>query len=283
MRKTWVVAGVAVALAAGGAVAAAGRSGARSASSAPASGRADSDWCREDGWSIGRGARHCEVREFSLPAGTRLEVDGSPNGGVDVEGETRADVRVQARIDARAATEAEARALAAQVTLTQSGVLRASGPEARGRRQWSVSWRLRVPTRSDLVLRAENGGLQVAGVDGNVEARTTNGGVHLADVGGRVAAHTVNGGLHVSLSDGWRGASLEARTTNGGVHLELPRQIDARVEASTVNGPIHSDLPVTGGRRGPVTIGGSISADLGRGGAPLRVSTTNGGLHVERR
>jgi DUF4097 and DUF4098 domain-containing protein YvlB len=162
-------------------------------------------------------------------------------------------------------------------------VLRASGPEAGGRRHWSVSWRLRVPTRSDLTLRAENGGLEVEGVDGSVEARTTNGGVHLADLGGRVAAHTVNGGLHVSLSDGWRGAGLEARTTNGGVHLELPRQIDAHVEASTVNGPIHSDLPVTGGRRGPVTIGGSISADLGRGGPSLRVSTTNGGLHVERR
>jgi hypothetical protein len=277
MRQAWVVVGLAATLGTGG-------TGCQPASAGSwATVTADADWCGEDGRGFGRGVRHCEVREFKLPAGARLHVDGAPNGGVDVRGERRDDVRVQARVDARAASADDARALAAQVTLSQSGVLRATGPRSGSGRQWSVSWRLWVPESSDLTLRAENGGLNVAGVSGSVDARTTNGGVHLEDVGGRVSAHTVNGGLHVRLSDGWRGQGLEARTTNGGVHLDLPRRIDARLEASTVNGPIDTDLPVRGGHASPVRIGGTVSADLGRGGPVLNVSTTNGPLHVERR
>ncbi len=280
VNKAWVVAGVAaVAWVVGVAQKATG-------TGAPVVAQvASSDWCQEGRGGWGRGARHCEVREFTLPAEAALQVDGSPNGGVEVEGASRGDVRVQARVEARAASEAEARALAGQVTLASAGgVLRANGPVNRGARDWSVSWRVWAPERTDLSLRAENGGLHVTRMAGDVDARTTNGGVHLDDVTGRVVARTVNGGLHLSLADGWHGEGIDAETTNGGVHLELPGDVDARLEASTVNGPISSDVALQrAARRGPGPVGGSVSAELGRGGPLLRLVTVNGPVRVSRR
>lgn len=248
-----------------------------------ASARATANWCDEGGTFWSRGARVCEVREFTLAAG-HVEVDASPNGGIQVEGGARGDVRVQARVEAQAENDAAARALLAQVKVPTSGALRATGPDTRGERNWSVSYRLWVPARTDLTLRAMNGGLHVSTVAGAIDARTMNGGVHLSGVGGRVVARTTNGGLHVELGDAWRGDGLDAQTTNGGVHVTLPAALDAHLEASTVNGRIHADLPVRGGREaGRHTLGGSISADLGRGGPTLRLVTTNGGVHVDRR
>lgn len=259
---------------------------ARTAPAAAATGHA-SDWCREGGLDTGRDARFCEVRELTLGTRGRIEVEAAPNGSVQVEGGPRGDVRVQARVEARAGSEAEARALAAQVQVSTAGKLHATGPEGARDRHWAVSYRLWVPEHSALTLRALNGGLHVQGVTGEIDARTVNGGVHLSGVGGRVLARTTNGGLHVELADTWQGPGLDAETTNGGVHVTLPAGLDAHLEVSTVTGGIHSDLsdlPVSGGQKaGRHTIGGSISADLGRGGPTLRLVTTNGGVHVGRR
>jgi len=250
----------------------------------PAIGAADSDrdWCdtQGDGWS-GQG-RHCEVREVPVSAEHLFQIDARPNGGVQVQGSERGEPRLLARVEATADTDAEARALADAVRIETAGTIHAEGPERSGRdRRWSVSYRLMVPRRSDLRLEADNGGLSVEGVVGNVELKTLNGGLHLEAVGGRVRGETVNGGIHVDLTGAeWEGEGLDLRTTNGGVHLNIPSGYNARLEARTVNGGVHTDLPVAGtGRNGRAR---SIETDLGRGGRLLRVETTNGGLHVGR-
>jgi hypothetical protein len=86
--------------------------------------------------------------------------------------------------------------------------------------------------------------------------------------------------VHLALSgDGWNGEGLDLRTTNGGLHIEVPAGYNARLQASTVNGGVHGDV----GRRTRGTHGHTIETDLGRGGALLKVATTNGGLHLNRR
>jgi hypothetical protein len=239
----------------------------------------DDEWCRGGGRDRSR-ARHCEVREGPLPAGGRIHVDARPNGGIEARGGDRTEARLRVRIVATAATAEEARALAAQVQVLTDGLVRAVGPDPRDDRQWSASFRLDVPADADLDLESGNGGLSLTGVSGRARLATVNGGIHLDRVGGKVHGTTTNGGLHVTLSGSeWEGDGLDVTTTNGGVHLEIPAGYNARLEASTVNGGIHSDLPGAGerGRRG-----NRIEADLGRGGATLRLATTNGGLHVER-
>jgi len=222
------------------------------------------------------------VRDVAVTSRGTVEVNAKPNGGVQVSGWDKGEIRMQVKVEATAETAAEAKALAAQVRIETDGAIRAVGPESRGReRSWYASFRLNVPRQTDLKLSADNGGIHLEGVSGSSDFETLNGGIHLKDVGGNVHGRTVNGGLHVSLSGSdWEGEGLDLRTTNGGVHLELPDGYNARLETSTVNGSVHADLPVNGRRQGRV--GGQIETDLGHGGRLLRLTTTNGGVHIGR-
>jgi hypothetical protein len=239
----------------------------------------DEGWCRED--RGGEHARYCEVREATLPAGGLLAVDARPNGGIQVVGADRSDVRLRVKIQATADSEAEARDIAGEVRVETAGTVKAVGPGRSRGHGWYASFRLEVPRSVPLRLQADNGGLSLEGVAGDVELHTVNGGIHVEGGGGNVHGETVNGGLHLQLAGSeWRGEGVDLRTTNGGVHLVIPEGYNARLETSTVNGGVHSDLPITTHGR---WTGGGIETDLGHGGRLIRVETTNGGLHLSRR
>jgi hypothetical protein len=228
--------------------------------------------------------RHCEVREERLPAGP-LTVDAGRNGGIRVEGWDGNDILVRAVVQASAREEAEAKRLAGEVEIQAGGGrVSARGPDRGDNRRewWSVSYRVSVPRRSDLDLRANNGGITIANVAGTIRFDTTNGGVRLADVGGAVNGRTRNGGLRVFLGGHqWDGEGLDVETSNGGVTLAIPDQYNAQLETQTVNGGFRFDYPLT--LSGELSPRRGISTTLGSGGAPVRVRTTNGGLRIERR
>jgi hypothetical protein len=239
----------------------------------------EDEWCRESG----RGDRgwFCEVREFTLSAEDAIRVDASPNGGIAVWGSDRDDVLVRARVSARARTDDDAMEIVEAVDVDVSGTsVEADGPRTGRRESWSVSYRIYAPSRSDLSLESTNGGITIEDVTGDLDFRTTNGGIHLTGVGGDVRGRTTNGGVHVVL-DGtsWSGAGLDVTTQNGGVHLTVPEGYSAHLETGTVNGGLDFDFPVTvQGRLNRR----SISMELGSGGNPIRVRTTNGGVTVRR-
>ena len=242
----------------------------------------DSDWCADENW--GRDRRgFCDVREYTVPAaGSTMTVDASPNGGIEVEGASRGDILVRARVVATATTEEEARAIAARVQVVATADrVDADGPRDLGRREgWHVSYRLAVPVHTPLSLRSTNGGITVDGLNSRVELRTTNGGVKLSRMGGDVEGRTTNGGIDVELDgSSWQGTGLDVETTNGGVRLSIPSQYNAHLETGTANGSVNIDFPVT--VQG--TFGRSFSTDLGSGGAPLRVRTSNGGVRITRK
>jgi hypothetical protein len=236
----------------------------------------DHEWCdrgdRDRGWA-------CEVHEFTLSAGGSLDVDARPNGGIKVEGWDRGEVHLLAKVSAQADSDAEARDILSDVQLDVSGSsIDADGPRTGRGESWSVSYRISVPRRMDLSLESTNGGISIAEVSGDLEFQTTNGGVHLVDVAGNVHGRTTNGGLSVELSGSeWQGSGLDVTTTNGGVTLLVPDGYNAHLETGTVNGGLRFDFPVTVQGR----INRNISTDIGSGGAPIRVRTTNGGVVVK--
>src|SRR5688572_22700603 len=117
-----------------------------------------------------RQQRFCEIREFPQAATPRISVDGRTNGGVSIKGWDRSDTLVRAKVETWAPAEAEARALAGQVNLqTGGGNIRADAPEFGRDRGWAVSYEVFVPHRSDLSLKAHNGGISIADVRGNVD------------------------------------------------------------------------------------------------------------------
>jgi len=189
-------------------------------------------------------------------------------------------VLIRACVQAWGQTLDAAKANVASVKVSTGGAIRAEGPEESN---YSVSFQILVPRSSDVRLKAHNGGISISSVDGNLEFETTNGGVSLNNISGDVKGRTVNGGVNVSLSgNGWRGNGLDVQTSNGGVHLTLPDNYAANFEASTVNGGFSSDIAALStekDERGR-SRGTKIATALNGGGAPIRVVTTNGGVHI---
>ena len=227
---------------------------------------------------------HCEIKEQTLPAGGIITVDGKQNGGISIKGWERNEVLVRSRIQTQAPTQAEADQLAREVRVETAGLsIHAEGPQTRDDYQWYVSYEIFVPRRSDLSLQAHNGGISISDVSGRIDFKTLNGGVTLRRVGGAVRGSTTNGGVHVELAGvRWDGEELNVKTTNGGVNIAMPNNYSAHLETSTVNGNVSSDFPMNV----PLTERGrmpkDISVDFGSGGAPIRVTTTNGGVRVAR-
>jgi DUF4097 and DUF4098 domain-containing protein YvlB len=241
----------------------------------------DEDPCRDAGWDD-EYYRACEVREESLPAGP-LTVDAGRNGGIRVEGWDRNEIHVRAIVTAQARSEADAKQLASEVQVQAgSGRVSSTGPSTRDRQWWSVSFRINVPRKNDLDLNANNGGVSITNVAGNIRFQTTNGGVRLTDLGGDVRGQTRNGGLHVMLGGSrWDGAGLDAETSNGGVNLSIPDGYNADLTTRTVNGGFRTDFPMT--VQGELSPRHGISTTLGSGGPPVRVRTTNGGVRINKR
>jgi putative adhesin len=248
----------------------------------------DEEWllnCRESRWGDWSSrARHCEIRELGLKAtGKPLTVDPSVNGGVEIEAWDTDSIAVTARIQVNARAADEADAIARDIHIDASGAtVRATGPGSLGRHQnWSVTFLVLVPRRTDLSLSTENGPLSVKNVSGHMELSTLNGPLSLSGVAGDVHARAENGPLSVRLMGSrWDGVGLDAATMNGPADLRIPDDYNANVEFGTVNGPMEVGFPMT------VTLSGRvrnrISTTLGSGGPPVRVVTTNGPMTVRR-
>jgi hypothetical protein len=252
------------------------------ANSAGAQVGSNTDPCSNNGRGDRDYERHCEVRESTMGAGP-LNVDAGQNGGIVIEGGDGSEIRVRAVVQASASSAARAKAIADQVQVqVGGGRVYATGPDLERRESWSVSYRINVPRKNDLDLHASNGGISIAGVNGNMRFDTVNGGVRLDDVGGRVNGETRNGGLSVTLSgDRWDGEGLDVETSNGGVTLRLPDNYNAELETRTVNGGLSIDFPVT--VQGELTARRGLTTTLGNGGPLVRVRTTNGGVKIRRR
>lgn len=243
------------------------------------------DACRESSRSSRDRFQYCEVRgfEFPLPA-SGLRVEGGVNGSVQVLGSDRSTVLIEAQVQTSAKTAAEAQQIAENVVLqfpVSGGVLSSSGPEQRNGRGWAVSYRIFVPRKADVEVKAHNGGITLRDVDGRLRFEAVNGGVDLHAVAGDVEGRSTNGGLTIDLDgNSWSGKGLDARTTNGGVEVKAPAHYNAEFTASTVNGNIRFDLPSSPTK---ASLKGSLTTTLGSGGPPIRVATTNGSVRIVER
>jgi hypothetical protein len=249
------------------------------AGSVPSAQQGGDDWCREDRGN--RNRQFCEVRQFTVAAtaGT-LSVEGT-NGGIAIEGQSRGDVYVLAKVTANSDTPGRAQEIARAVSITATlERIEADGPRNLNREGWSVSYRLAVPRALNLSLRTTNGGISIQDVDSKVEFFTTNGGVKLARVDGDFRGRTTNGGVDVELEGAsWIGQGLDVETTNGGVRLMVPEHYSAQLEAYTNNGGVSINVPGTVRGRSDR----DVHVQLGSGGAPIKLRTSNGGVRVSRR
>jgi DUF4097 and DUF4098 domain-containing protein YvlB len=222
-----------------------------------------------------RGSKFCEIRETTVAAIPTLNVDGRQNGGISIKGANRADILVRAMVQAHADTDSEAKTTGAQVIVhTSAGTVQADGP---AQRNWSVSYEIFVPEKTNLSLKANNGGVAIDGIESSIEFHSVNGGISLKNVGGNVHGDTVNGGVSVQLfAARWNGQGLDVSTKNGGVSMKVPEQFSAVLDVATVNGGMSVKLPNAQVKRADH----NVSVTLGSGGPLIRIRTQNGGVSV---
>lgn len=247
--------------------------------------------CEEGRWGNSEQKRYCETRDFTLPAGQagKLTVDGGRNGGISVKGYAGTEIRVRAKVQTWARDEATAKARAADVKISSDDhTLRAAGSDGRGQNSgyavsdggYAVSYEIFVPEKTALTLTTHNGGIHLENLSGPVSFQAHNGGVSILGAGGDVKGRTQNGGLSITLTGSkWNGAGLDVATTNGGISWQLPADYSAQFFTSTVHGPIRTDFPSS--VQGNVSRS-EVAVALGKGGAPVKAVTTNGGVTVSR-
>jgi hypothetical protein len=239
----------------------------------------NNNWSSDDRVSVS------QLKETTVAAGGTLTVDGRQNGGIAVKGSDRNDILVRACVQAWGSSDDAAKAAANDIRINTGATIKAEGPSDNN---WSVSYEILTPRNTNVNLTAHNGGITITGIDGSAQFETMNGGVFLSNVAGNFSGRTTNGGVFVKLNgSSWKGGGLDITTSNGGVNIEMPENYAAHVETGTVNGGFSSDIAGLKVERDNRDRDGwyrqrptKISTDLNGGGPPVRVMTTNGGVHI---
>ncbi len=248
---------------------------------------AERNFCDDNNWSWNGKQSVKELRESVMPAVNLLSADGKKNGGISVIGENRSDVLIRACVQAWAKSDEVAQKTVRDISIKTGSNIFAEN--TRDNSNWSVSYEIRVPVKTNLKLFANNGGISIKNVDGNIEFETENGGVGLANLAGDVKGKTRNGGVSVKLSgNSWNGNGLDVETRNGGISLKMDENYAANIETGTVNGGLTSEIEALkvektdNDNNGWSRQNNRLNKSINGGGAKVRVITTNGGITIRK-
>lgn len=229
-------------------------------------------------------------RTYKLADKGRFELI-NVNGRVTAEPTDGTEVIVEGRKTAKARSDEAAKELLTKLEIREEvgeSTVRVESrpPRLAGFSGHEIEWTVKVPKGIVLDLRTTNGGVRLNDISNDVHAKTTNGGVHGERLGSNVVeASAVNGGIELELSRPLdEKGSIDMETVNGGVMLALAKESKATIEARCVNGGVHvEDLDITRDDQGNANDWERrrrLNATMNGGGAKVRMSTTNGGVHL---
>lgn len=213
---------------------------------------------------------------YPLQPGGSFELQ-NVNGAVEVQGWDRDEVEVHAVKTAKL-KESDLGRVTIEVSAKPSSVAVATHYPQNEGVEVSVEYTIHVPHSARVEhIGTVNGTLRIAGVEDLEDVHSVNGNIEVYESGGGVHAHTTNGSLHLELAHICPLNGVAAETTNGSVYLAIPSDTQADLEARSMNGNFQSELPLSvESSQRPREVNGK----LGRGGAPIRLHTVNGGIRV---
>jgi DUF4097 and DUF4098 domain-containing protein YvlB len=227
-------------------------------------------------------------RTYDVEPGARVEISNI-NGKIDVQPSSGNRVEVLAEKSARAASSEAARDALGRIDIVET----ASPDHVRietkiqGRNgglfnhsSQEVHYTVKVPASLEVRFSTVNGGIELTGLKGRINAETTNGGIKAHDVGGPIDASTTNGGIEVELSKVAE-SGVKLGCTNGGIELTLPQDSRATISARITNGGINTEgvnIETTGEstRR-------RLDGRMNGGGPRIDLEGTNGGIRIASR
>jgi DUF4097 and DUF4098 domain-containing protein YvlB len=154
-----------------------------------------------------------------------------------------------------------------------------------------------VPVKASLNLRGVNGrGINVEGVEGDIDVDSVNGAVNLKDVSGTVVAHALNGKLTVSLKQVSRDKPMSFSTLNGTVDVTLPGDLAANVKVRNDWGKVYTDFEMAvtsesevkreqsgeGKPRYRVQVEKTITGKINGGGPEITFRSMNGTIYIRK-
>lgn len=215
-------------------------------------------------------------QSYPLQAGGTVELQ-NVNGTVEVQGWDKDVVEVHAVKTAKH-KESDLALVSIDVDAKPSVVSIATRYPQNEGVEVAVEYIIHVPHCARVEhLGTVNGTLRVSGVEGVEDLRTVNGNIEVYEGGGSVHAHTTNGNVHLELLHMQDKNGAVAETTNGSVLLAVPADTQADLEARCLNGNFSSELPLA---LASVQRPRETHGRLGKGGAPIRLHTINGGIRV---
>ncbi len=230
-------------------------------------------------------------KSFKLPAGSEIYLSNK-NGKVEIESWDKDEVWLVAEKKVKAGSREEAAELFEKIKININSEENLLEIETiyprRNRGFWdfvfgnggsvSVSYRLKVPQRSDLDIKTVNGKVAASGVSGKLRFKTTNGAIRIFNAAGLVEAKTTNGSINAELLEIQENEDMTFRTTNGSIEVVFPEDLKADVEAKTTNGSVRTDFPIEVlGKMSKRKLKGTIHG----GGARLILHTTNGSIRIK--
>lgn len=176
-----------------------------------------------------------EQREISLAGVAQLKVVASEEGGVSIRGWNRPYARLVVCRYAVAHNKSQALRLLGNIEVTyDQGQIAAHGPPLNETQAWWANMILYVPRRASVDVRAENGGVAIRNMGGNVTAFATRGGISVARSSGRYKISTNSGGITIESVTG----QVEATSREGAIALRLPATDLPSVEATAAGNEI---------------------------------------------
>lgn len=221
---------------------------------------------------------------FELDSGGRFSIE-NVNGSIKITGGTGSQLLITAykKADNREALDeidiiidARSDRVSVDTKLPKSG-----GWFGGSNQGAEVNYEISIPATANLDgISSVNGGIDIRGVFGNIDAETVNGGIDIDDLSADAQLETVNGSVDARIASLTGDQRVEAETVNGRVNLYLPANADATVTADTVNGSINADDFGLEADKG--LIGRSLRGTIGDGSARLSADTVNGGVRIRK-
>ncbi len=234
-------------------------------------------------------------RQFNFYPGGKLEVTLGVPGSLKIIGWKRGSVLVETERIIRGLAEDQAKVLATQFPLqlrwTQTtGTIRVAGPPP-SVADTETNLTLYVPKdRTDMKIQMLKGNLTIGAVSGWMEATLQEGSIETASLSGYISVTTKLGDLKVEMAGKrWDGYGFTAVTQKGTVDLRIPEEYSAALQLETRSGELTVDYPeqLVDGESVPLQAvvkknARTLSATVGAGGAPLKLMTMAGDVHLVR-
>lgn len=227
-------------------------------------------------------------KTYQLDPSGRLEITNA-NGKIEVQPSDGNQVEVVAIKKAKGPSPEAAKSALERISITDNASPSQITIETKVERggngffnggSLQVEYRVKVPAAAQVKFTNVNGGIDLTGLKGRIDAETTNGGVHAREVTGTIQASTTNGGLDIDIARMPEGG-VRLECTNGGIKLRLPRDAKATISARISNGGINAgDLPLEmSGENNRRRLEGRLNG----GGPRVDIEGTNGGITISPR